>query len=250
MKKKHLLFLLLFIGIMTATGCSSGGKEEIPEPTHTPTPKPDPKPEEPTSEITLSTDITNNGLTFSNEGGTQTVSFSTNMDWTITQTEGSTWCTPSATQGSKGNASITWTVSANEETDDRKTTITIKASTASKSFTILQEKKYVLTAQAANKEAITFAGGTLTVEIETNTDFETSVSEEWIRLQPSESKALTKKQLVFEVDANPLHEPRKAEITLSNSSKNLKQTLTITQEALPVDDTEKPTGNIGDMTWG
>lgn len=159
MKKKHLLFLLLFIGIMTATGCSSGGKEEIPEPTPTPTPKPDPKPDEPTPEITLSTDIANNGLTFSNEGGTQTVSFSTNMDWTITQTEGSTWCTPSATQGTKGNASITWTVSANEQTDDRKTTITIKASTASKSFTILQE-------------------------------------------------------------------------------------------ALPVDDTEKPTGNIGDMTWG
>ena len=251
MKKKHLLFLLLLIGTMAATGCSSGGGEEIPKPnpTPTPTPKPDPKPEQPTPEITLSADIITNGLTFSNEGGTQTISFSTNYDWTISQTNGSSWCTPSVTQGTKGNASISFTISTNEETEDRKTTITIKASTASKAFTILQEKLYVLTAKA-DKQEIGFAGGTLTIEIETNTDFETSVSEKWIKQQQSDSKALSSKQLIFEIEANPIHEQRKAEITISNASKNLKQTLVITQEALPKDDSEKPTGNIGDMTWG
>ncbi|MBR5542006.1 MAG: BACON domain-containing protein [Bacteroides sp.] len=245
MKKKHLIFLLLFIGAMVVTGCSSGGGEDIPEPT----PKPDPKPEQSAPEITLGSEIVANGLTFSSEGGTQTVAFSTNVDWTIAQTDASGWCTPSATQGAKGSASVIFTVKANEQTEDRKTTVTIKASTASKSFTILQEKVYVLTAKA-DKEMIGFSGGTLTVEVETNTDFETSVSEEWIRLSKSDSKALSKKQLIFEVDANAEHKHREAEITIGNASKNLKQILVITQQAVPEDDSEKPTGNVGDMTWG
>lgn len=249
MKKKHLLYLLLLIGIMTATGCSSGGKEEIPEPSPAPTPKPEPKPEEPKPEISLSSDITASGLSFTNEEGAQTISFTTNFDWTISQTDGSGWCTPSTTQGSKGSASVTFTVKANEETEDRQTSITIKASTASKSFTITQEKKYVLTAKADKKE-IGFAGGSMTVTVETNTEFEVAVSEDWIRRQQAESKALTTEKLVFEIDANTLHEQRKAEIILSNASKNLKQTLVITQDALPEDDTENPSGNIGDMTWG
>ncbi|MBQ8442797.1 MAG: BACON domain-containing protein [Bacteroides sp.] len=240
MKKKHLLFLLLLIGLSATAGCSSGGGEEIPEPA--------PKPVTPTvPEITINSDITTNGLTFSNEGGTQTISFSTNVDWTLSITDAASWCTPSVTQGTKGNASVTFTVTKNEQTEDRKGNVTIKASTASKSFSIRQEQQYILSAKA-DKDVVSFKGGSITIEIESNVDFQTSVNVDWIKQK--ESKGLTQKQLIFEVEANTLHEQRKAEIIFSYTQKNLKQTIVITQEALPADDSSNPTGNIGDITWG
>ena len=219
MIKNILVLLPVFWGLMFLTGCSSGGGEEIPNPT----PKPTPTPSEPEPGITISSDIITNGLTFSNSEGSQSISFTTNVDWALTIDGGSGWCTPSATSGSSGTVSVTFKVSANDKTDDRKATITITAGTASKTFSIFQEKLYVMKVHTDSIN-VEFSGETIELKMETNAEYKTTISCDWIK---------QKEGLMFEVAPNETNEVRKAEITFSNEEKNLKQTVVITQDAKP-----------------
>ena len=153
--KKHRLLLTLLLALILLAGCSSGGKEPIPTPppaTNTPgqennkteeEEKPNDTPEEdkPTPEINVSSELLEKGLEYKYEGGSQTIEFTTNVKWTLSQSEQSEWCKPSATSGEAGKATVTFTVSANEETQTRETTITIQAETAKKTFKITQEAK-------------------------------------------------------------------------------------------------------------
>lgn len=128
---KKVLFMLAMFTCMFAS-CSDGGSD-IPE-----TPNPTPQPEE-TASITLDSDIVSNGLVFDEQGGEKSVEFSANKDWTLTIaaiTGGTDWCTVSEESGSKGDATVKFTVTENTESDDRSVSVTIKAGTASKSFKI------------------------------------------------------------------------------------------------------------------
>ena len=93
---------MLAICVCLWTSCSDGGSEEPANP--------NPKPEEVvTPEITISSDILTNGLTFNTTQGEKSVSFSTNVDWTLSiasTTGGSSRCKASATSGSKGSANV------------------------------------------------------------------------------------------------------------------------------------------------
>ena len=64
-------------------------------------------------------EINKESLTFETEGGKETVKVSSNCDWRITG--GSSWCTPSNTEG-RGKASIIFTTTENSATADLKTT--------------------------------------------------------------------------------------------------------------------------------
>ena len=153
--KKHRLLLALLLALILLAGCSSGGKEPIPTPppaTNTPgqennkteeeeKPNDTPEEEKPTPEVNVSTELVEKGLEYTYEGGSQTIEFTTNVQWTLSQSEKSEWCKPSATSGEGGKASITFTVSANEANQKRETTITIQAETAKKTFKIIQEAK-------------------------------------------------------------------------------------------------------------
>lgn len=132
--KKHFFWSVLMI-IAILFGCSSGGKEEIPTPT------PTPMPEKPTPEIKITTSIPEKGLECSFNNVTQNITFTTNTDWTLTIEEGKEWCTASLTQGKAGNISVTFTLAANDKTEERKAKITIKANTVSQSLTIIQNGK-------------------------------------------------------------------------------------------------------------
>ena len=114
--------------------CSDGGRDDPVNPT--------PKPEEVKAEITLDSTIESNGLSFGASAGDNSVSFTTNTNWTLTvssTTSGTTWCTASATSGSKGSATVKFTVTENTEYDDRSVSVTVKAGTASKTFKITQK---------------------------------------------------------------------------------------------------------------
>lgn len=145
MKHRRLcLWPALLLSLALLCGCSSGGKEEIPDPPPTPvvpTPDPEPEPEPITPEINISTDIPEGGLTCSCDQATQSITFTTNTKWTLTVNPGKDWCTPSATQGEAGEATVTFTITANDRTEERKATVSIKAETVTRSFTIKQEGK-------------------------------------------------------------------------------------------------------------
>ena len=99
--------------------------------------------------------------------------------------------------------------------------------------------------------ALPFTGGSITLTIQCNTDFDIEMDAEW--LKKAESQPVVsgdKTEMTFEAEANPEHQERKVTITLSNEKKNLKQTIVITQVALPEDTNKNPNGTLENMTWG
>ena len=124
--------LVMMIGILAS--CSDGGDDELITPT--------PKPEEIKTEIIIDSGIISNGLSFGATEGEQSISFSVNADWTLSiasTTSGTTWCKASATNGNKGTINVKFTVSENTDYEDRSVSVTIKAGTVSKTFTITQK---------------------------------------------------------------------------------------------------------------
>lgn len=196
--------------------CSDGGSDEPANPT--------PKPEEVKAEITIDNSIVTNGLSFSVAQGEQSVSFTTNTNWTLSiaaTTGGSTWCKASATSGSKGTANVKFTVTENTDYDDRSVSVTIKAGTASKTFTITQKGADALLV-TTKKYEVAQAGGKIEVEVKANIEYQIAVSEtakDWIKETQSKSRALTAKKHTFEIAENEEAEKREGEITVKSGDK-------------------------------
>ncbi len=212
---KKALFMLAMMACIFAS-CSDGGSDEPANPT--------PKPEEVKSEITIDNSIVTNGLSFSVAQGEQSVSFTTNTNWTLSiaaTTGGSTWCKASATSGSKGTANVKFTVTENTDYDDRSVSVTIKAGTASKTFTITQKGADALLV-TTKKYEVAQAGGKIEVEVKANIEYQIAVSEtakDWIKETQSKSRALTAKKHTFEIAENEEAEKREGEITVKSGDK-------------------------------
>ena len=208
---------MLAICVCLWTSCSDGGSEEPANP--------NPKPEEVvTPEITISSDILTNGLTFNTTQGEKSVSFSTNVDWTLSiasTTGGSSWCKASAISGSKGSANVKFTVDEHTDYDDRSVSVTIKAGTASKTFTITQKCADALLI-TTNKYDVAQDGATIEVEVKANIDYQVAISEtakSWISEVQSKSRALTTHKHSFTIAASEDTEKREGEITFKSGDK-------------------------------
>ena len=210
---KKALFMLAMLTCILA-GCSGGGNDEPINPT--------PKPEEVKAEITLDSSIVSNGLSFGVASGEQIVSFSANTNWTLSvasTTSGATWCKASATSGSKGNATVKFTIDENTSYDDRSVSVTIKAGTACKTFTITQKGADALLV-TTNKYEVAQEGGKIEVEVKANINYELTISEtakDWIT--ESKSRALTTHKHTFEIALNEESEKREGEITFKSGDK-------------------------------
>ena len=158
MKTFKFIGFALFAIILCLSACSSGGDELIES---------NPNPEVVKSEIIIDSNIITNGLSFSNEKGEQSISFSTNENWTLSvasTTSGTTWCAASVTSGSKGNANVKFTVTENTAYDNRSVSVTIKSGTASKTFTITQKSADALLV-TTDKYELNQEGGTIEIEV-------------------------------------------------------------------------------------
>ena len=210
---KKALFMLAMLTCILAS-CSGGGNDEPINPT--------PKPEEVKAEITLDSSIVSNGLSFGVASGEQIVSFSANTNWTLSfasTTSGATWCKASATSGNKGNATVKFTIDENTSYDDRSLSVTIKAGTASKTFTITQKGADALLV-TTNKYEVAQEGGKIEVEVKANINYELAISEtakDWIT--ESKSRALTTHKHTFEIALNEESEKREGEITFKSGDK-------------------------------
>ena len=212
--KKLWFFLAMFVCVLAS--CSDGGSDDPSNPT--------PKPEEVKTEITLDNGIVTNGLSFGVAQGEQSVSFTTNTNWTLSiaaTTGGSTWCKASATSGSKGTANVKFTVTENTDYDDRSVSVTIKAGTASKTFTITQKGADALLV-TTKKYEVAQAGGKIEVEVKANIEYQLAISEtakDWIKETQSKSRALTTKKHTFQIAENEEVEKREGEITIKSGDK-------------------------------
>lgn len=205
--------LALLAILLCLSACSGKGDEPI---------EPTPKPEVVKSEITIDSNIISNGLSFSNDKGEQSISFTTNENWTLSvaaTTSGTTWCTPSTTSGTKGNVSVKFTVTENTSYDNRSVSVTIKAGTASKTFTISQKGIDALLV-TTDKYEVSQEGGTIEIEVKANIDYKMEISEtakDWIK--ESSNRALTAYKHTLTISANEELEKREGEIHFKSGDK-------------------------------
>ena len=213
MKTFRTIGFALFAILLCLSACSGGGDDPI---------DPTPKPEVVKSEITIDSSIISNGLSFTNEQGEQSISFTTNESWTLSvanTTSGATWCTASATSGTKGSSSVKFTITENTDYEDRSVSVTIKSGTASKTFTISQKGVDALLL-TTDKYEVSQEGGTIEVEVKANIDYQMEISEDakdWIK--ESSSRALTTKKHQLEIAMNEESEKREGEVYFKSGDK-------------------------------
>ncbi|MBQ6299448.1 MAG: BACON domain-containing protein [Bacteroidales bacterium] len=83
-----------------------------------------------------SVDFDNTKVEFPSQGGTKSVSVTTNYSWTATASD--PWLSVSPASGDKGNANITVTAQANDRSTSRKGSVTITCRDLTRSITVTQ----------------------------------------------------------------------------------------------------------------
>lgn len=200
--------------LLSLSACSGGGDDPV---------DPTPKPEVSKSEITMDATLVSNGLSFGSTEGDRTVSFTASDNWTLSVAStpsGATWCKPSATSGSKGTASVKFTVEANTGYEDRMVSVTIKSGTASKTFTVTQKGADALLVTTSKYE-IPQSGGQIEVEVKSNLDYQLEVSEDaksWIT--EGSGRSLTTRKHSFTISPNEEVDKREGTITFKSGDKS------------------------------
>lgn len=233
MKNNCLLVLIgLFMVVCLIGGCSGGGSEEIPSP----------PPVVEKDYVNVTTDSIHSTI----QGGDFSFTITTNQSWSASSNQ--SWCTISKLKGEKGSHTIVVTIGTCTEWEDRKATIVLKAGNAQETITITQERAFQLQVTCEN-EQVDYAGGTVSVKVKSNVQFEISCQTTWIK-QVKTSTSKQEQTFQFQVEANETENKREGEISFYNEEKKLRQSIVIQQEGKPEDTSVKPSGNIGYMTWG
>ena len=209
---KKVFFLLAMFTCIFAS-CSDGGSEE---PVTPPTQKPEVNN---TPTITIDPTIQSSGLSFDTSASEKSITFSTTSDWTLSIAEtrsGTEWCTASPTSGGKGTATVKFKTTENTESEDRSVSVTIKAGTASKTFTVTQKgnKSLLVTTK---KYELPKEGGEIEIEVKSNVEYEMMIAEsakEWIT--EATGRALTTHKHILAIAASEEAVKREGEITFKS----------------------------------
>lgn len=159
-------------------------------------------------------------MNFTSDGGTNSLNFSTNKDWTISvanTVNGTYWCTVSQMSGHAGDISVLVHVAANDGYDDRNVVITIKVGELSKTVMVTQKQKDALTLTTDRFE-VGQEGGIINVEVKTNISYEVVIPDrykDWIT-QKAVGRGLTGSSLSFEIAASKEYEKREGEIIIQS----------------------------------
>ncbi|MDE5612253.1 MAG: BACON domain-containing protein, partial [Odoribacter sp.] len=188
-------------------------------------------PEDPDNTTNVYLEVYPSELVFEAPGGEKSVRVGCFDDdanahkWIITG--GSEWCKTDVSEGN-GYGEVIVTVDAYSETQDRNTNLTIKAG----------DKSFVLTVTQKHGDAIVLSkdkfdvpeeGGTVTVEVKSNIEYEVEVPDEfqdWIKQAP-ESRAVAEKSFTFTILENEDYDKREGYIIFKGNT--LKDTVYIYQ---------------------
>ena len=210
--KKLYLFLAL---ALLAIGCQK--------------PKEDPK-------ITLSSPAE---VAIANTGATETITFSSNYDWTASCAD-KEWVSLSPASGDAGTGTIKVTFLKNDVDSDRSTTVTIKAETASAQVKFTQAAKNVLSLAETSVE-IDCNAQDVNATVLANVEFTAKSDVDWIEV--TGTKAASNHTVSLHVKLN---EGDAREGTVTITSGDLKGVFTVKQAAfVPVFEFESDYETIG-----
>ena len=176
-------------------------------------------------------------LSFDQGGGSQTVQVSANYAWTASVSGSGFTVSPKSGEGA---GSVTVTASAATSPDEVSGSVTFQSEGLTASVALKQDAKSVI--QAGSVAKIPAEGGTITVDIQYNTEFSVEVesaAQSWITF--AGTKSLSSGKLTFEVKENDGTDPRTGKVTVKDKSgKASPVTLTFEQE-------EKKVIEVGDV---
>lgn len=213
--KNRRFYLLSVLVILFITVCSCGDdREKLPYTSNSIT--------FPSSE--------NTRPTFSSQGGTVSLSFTAAEDWAanLTNTRGDNWITVNPTSGSKGEAQITITTTANETFDNRSAKVVLKCGTNADTLFISQLAKGAII--VAEKEyQFSKEGGELNLKVQSNLELEVTTSEPWIeQIQPT-TRNLTEYELKFNIWPISVEHDQQGTITIKDKASDQQQIIVIKQ---------------------
>ena len=144
-------------------------------------------------------------------GDSQTLTFTTNRDWTVSSSDSWVTVSPSSGKGSDKPVTVKVNCSPNTTYDDRTATVTIRAEGLSRTVTVSQPANLgvVLPSKAFD---IAADARSIEVEVQANVQYTVSVSADWIK--QTGSKGLTSTRLMFSVEENTTYDVRSATITI------------------------------------
>ena len=182
--------------------------------------------------------VSPSSLSFSEDGGTQTVQVSANYSWTANVSGTGFSVSPSS---GDGDASVTVTAAPTDNPDPVSVKLVFFCEGLSESVELRQEARSTI--MIGNVAKIPSDGGVFEVPVQYNTDFSVEVessAQSWISFV--ETKALTSGKLVFSVEENKSTDPRTGKVTVKDKSgKVAPVTITLVQE-------EKKVIEVGDVT--
>ena len=167
-------------------------------------------------------------LSFGQDGGSQTIQVSANYAWTASVSGSGFKISPSS---GEGIGSVTVTASAATSPDEVIGSVSFQSEGLSANVALKQEAKTVI--QVGSVSKIPAEGGTVTVDVQYNTEFTVEVesdAQSWISFV--QTKALKSGKLEFSFKANETYEGRSGKAVVKDKSGKVSPiTLTFEQEA-------------------
>ena len=162
------------------------------------------------------------------DSGSSSISFTTNQAWTASSA--ASWVHLSATSGESGSVTITLQCDPNDTYEDRTATVTINAGGLTQTVVVKQPQNYgvVIPQQEFAVNADTDA---LEVEVQSNTNFKTTVDVDWIKLVGITTKSLEKGIVVLELQKNESYQSREGSVTITPDS-GAKKVITVNQSGM------------------
>lgn len=170
-------------------------------------------------------------INFTEQGGTQQVSFSTNYDWSVSSSE--SWLTVSSLSGLKsdGEISLSITCGPNSTYDSRTSVIVISAGDLKTNITVTQDSNIGLSVGQLSY-SLDYTAQVLEIEVSANVNYSVDIDsscQKWISL--NSTKALSSNYLVFQIGSNMSLDAREGIITIKQTEGNLSQTVIVRQRA-------------------
>lgn len=184
----------------------------------------------------------NRSFSFTKDGGTQTISFTTNRDWKVSSSE--SWCRISQSSGSASDGSIQVTITCdpNSTYDTRKCTITVSNSELMESLTVSQETNLGLMVSPTSFD-LTKDAQDIVIEVQKNVQYVISIDgscADWVKV--ASTKGLSTDKITLSIAANESYDAREGKVTFKETSGSLQQEVIIRQQnteepmAIPIED--------------
>ena len=167
---------------------------------------------------------------FPASAGSASVDLAASGDWTacFVNDRAKDWCSVSMDGGTRGTATITFSVQENPDPDDRSAVLLFKCGDQLRTVMLTQKKKDGLLV-SGNRFDVGQEGGKIRVEVKSGIRFTVEIEKNarsWIKL--SNSTARVDPVRVFEISANDSGVKREGKITVRSGS--LQEVVTVYQE--------------------